>query len=427
MSETHIIDDKEILKEKVDSLFDFILFPIYKDNRVHPCRQEISALYILDTHCWYRFIIPINHSEKAGDITIFDIENIMRDKNIYVWDKKSFIHHTNKLNGLYDLQLITYYKGFTYSEPHLFQQYYHKWERFSNINTIIPLPRLFDEVNKWVEQNDICETFYQYRESTLEKSYPQYEKVIETFADIEKSGIYHKDNGLQYTQYNLFTTTGRPSNRFGGINYAALNKSDDTRTHYTSRYEGGKLFLYDYEAFHPTMISNYLKIERPEGISPHYWLGQQYFGKDELTDEELEESKKLTFYYLYGDMTEVKDIEFFSKVNEFIDTFEGKDHMITPILKRTIPTEGMNKTKMFNYFLQNLESEINFMKLRELNQYLREYKSKMVLYTYDSFLIDYSPHDPKSVLTDIKSILEKNQLKVSVKYGNDYKNMKDIS
>ena len=425
MSETHIIDDKDVFKDKVSSLFDFILFPIYSDNRVHPCRQEISAIYVLDTHCWYRFIVPINHSEKAGDITMFDFENAMRDKNIYVWDKKSFYHHTNKIDGLYDLQLVTYFQGHTYTEPQLFQQYYHKWERFSNINTIIPLPKLFDEVNKWVEQNDICETFYQYRESTLNKVYPKYEKVINTFADIERNGIYHKDNGIQYTQYNLFTTTGRPSNRFGGINYAALNKSDDTRTYYTSRHEGGKLYLYDYVAFHPTIISNYLKIERPEGISPHYWLGQQYFGKDVLTDDEYEESKKLTFYYLYGDMSEVKEIEFFSKTQQFIDTFENKENITTPIFKRNIPTKGMNKTKIFNYFLQNLESEINFIKLQKLNQYLREYKSKMVLYTYDSFLIDYHPSDPERVLTDIKSILEQNQFTVTMKVGDDYKNMKD--
>ena len=33
----------------------------------------------------------------------------------------------------------------------------------------------------------------------------------------------------RYTEYNLYTSTGRPSNKFGGVNFAALNKEDGSR------------------------------------------------------------------------------------------------------------------------------------------------------------------------------------------------------
>ena len=40
---------------------------------------------------------------------------------------------------------------------------------------------------------------------------------------------YRQQDGMFYSEYNLFTSTGRPSNRFGGINFAALNKKDGSR------------------------------------------------------------------------------------------------------------------------------------------------------------------------------------------------------
>ena len=52
---------------------------------------------------------------------------------------------------------------------------------------------------------------------------------------IESSGL-NSSKGLEYTQYNPYTSTGRPSNRYNGINYAALNKEDGTRDRFVSRF-----------------------------------------------------------------------------------------------------------------------------------------------------------------------------------------------
>jgi hypothetical protein len=259
------------------------------------------------------------------------------------------------------------------------------------------------------------------------KEYQNYESILKTLQQIESNGIYHKDNGLEYTQYNPYTTTGRPSNRFGGINYAAMNKSDDTREKYIPRYEGGKFYLYDYSAFHPTIISNYLKIDRPTDKSLHQWLGEQHFNKQELTPEEYEESKKLTFYYLYGDMTDVMNIPFYQKTSELIKSFEGKDKIITPVFKREILTEGMSKEKVFNYFLQSMETEINYVKMKQLNRILSGKQTKLILYTYDSFLIDYHPNEDINILKEIKKILEWGNFTVTISQGNNYKNMEYIS
>lgn len=425
MFHNKIIDTKEEFEYYISPLFNFILVPIYKDNRIHPCNQSISALVVIDTLDWYRYIIPIEHSEKIGDIDIDYFNESIEDKSVFVWDKKSFLNHTYK-KDLIDFQLMVYYNGDHVEEPSFFSHYYSKWNRFKNINTIIPIVKIFDEVGKWIDDNDIINIFNRNKFIILNKNYQKYEDVIHTFNLIEKNGILHKNNGVEYTQYNMFTTTGRPSNRFGGINYAGLNKSDDTRSNYINKHQGGTFYLYDYQAFHPTIISNYLKIERPTQKSIHYWLGQQYFNKQELTDEEYEESKRLTFYYLYGNISEVEHIDFFKKTSDFIKTFKGLDEITSPIFKRKIITKGLNEHKIFNYFLQCLESEINFIKLKKLNDYLLDKKSKMILYTYDSFLIDYHPDDSESIVLDIKKILEEHQFSVTIKSGNDYKNMNEV-
>ena len=69
----------------------------------------------------------------------------------------------------------------------------------------------------------------------------------ETNRKIEQNGLYTKD-GYEYTKYNIFTQTGRPANSNNGINYAALNKDDGTRTKYISRFADGYLAEFDYDA-----------------------------------------------------------------------------------------------------------------------------------------------------------------------------------
>ena len=52
-------------------------------------------------------------------------------------------------------------------------------------------------------------------------------------------------NGFVHTEYNLFTSTGRPSNRFGNINYAALKKDDGCRFgNVTSAQDGTLISLF---------------------------------------------------------------------------------------------------------------------------------------------------------------------------------------
>ncbi len=51
------------------------------------------------------------------------------------------------------------------------------------------------------------------------------------------TGIF-TESGIEWTEYHPYTLTSRPSNNFGGINYAALNKDDGSRDRFVSRFDG---------------------------------------------------------------------------------------------------------------------------------------------------------------------------------------------
>jgi hypothetical protein len=68
-----------------------------------------------------------------------------------------------------------------------------------------------------------------------------------------------------------------------------------------------------------------------------------------------------------------------------------------------------------------LETSRNVVILKKVLGFLRDKKTKAVLYTYDAILFDYSKEDGKEVLVELESLLsESNKFPVKMKYGKDY-------
>jgi hypothetical protein len=53
--------------------------------------------------------------------------------------------------------------------------------------------------------------------------------------------------------------------------------------------------------------------------------------------------------------------------------------------------------------------------------------SKMILYTYDAFLIDTHPIERENLLNDIREIMEKGDFPVKIEEGENYNNLEVIS
>jgi DNA polymerase I-like protein with 3'-5' exonuclease and polymerase domains len=168
--------------------------------------------------------------------------------------------------------------------------------------------------------------------------------------------------------------------------------------------------------------------EFPTGTTAHQHLANLY-GCD------IETAKKITFTYLYGGLDDnARGIEFFQKVDQYIkglyQRFVISGKLTTLLYKREIPfdrIEDANEQKVFNYLLQSLETEINYMKIGEVLEYLEGRMSKMILYTYDAFLIDTHPIERENILTDIKEIMEKGGFPVKIEEGENYNNLEVIS
>lgn len=224
---------------------------------------------------------------------------------------------------------------------------------------------------------------------------------------------------FEYCEYNLFTLTGRPSNHFNNVNYAALKKEDGNRKRFVSRFDKGFLIEIDLSGFHLYLIYTILGLDFPENVYDE--LGKFY--------PKNESPKEYTFKQIYGGIDkELQEIEPFKSTHELIQqTFIAyKTGNLKTFLfdKPMILEPGLNQTKVFNYMLQNLETEFNANLLQKLNEFLGFKTSKLILYTYDSFLIDYNMEDGNNVIRDLINIFK--DIPFKMKAGINYHELKLI-
>ena len=206
-------------------------------------------------------------------------------------------------------------------------------------------------------------------------------------------------------------------NKFKGVNYAALNQKNGCRKSFIPR--NSKFVEMDISAFHPSLSCRLVDYNFPT-VDIHSHL-QQLYGVS------YKESKELTFKQLYGGVfKQYKHLEFFSKIDIYVkelwNTFERDGEITCPIsnfVYKKNALENMNPQKLFNYLLQNLETSMNVRILCYIIQVLRGKKTKLILYTYDSFTFDWDEEETK-IIGDIENIFKKYKLNIKTKQGYDY-------
>ena len=426
---------QDIKKEEV-----VLVVPILTDHQLHPSINKISCIYVYSSN-EIEFIVPIHHTEQ---ITGFKerLNELLQLESIFVHDKKLWLQMGGN-NKVYDVKSLWWYTyNEAYDDNHYFTDAHHfYWRRHTNlqhVNTIVPL----------MKHVEMCQKIRKYAmpmiiNSKLSDSYKRFNMIyLKIFAGIESNGMQVNDSfkmrelitdGRVYSNYHYHTTTGRPSNAFRGFNFAAMNKQDGTRDAFCSRFENGALVEFDFDAYHVRLIARLIGYELPQG-SVHTYFGKFYFGTDTLTQEQYEQSKQITFRLLYGHIEkEFLKIPFFQEVNDFVYSLWNKwktnGCIETPILKRPMCKDSlsdMNQNKLFNYYLQSLETEFTANRLNQLSYLLKEYKTCIVLYTYDSVLFDVPIQEAKEILLKIKSCLEGGDFPVKCKVGNIYSKMNDI-
>ena len=409
----------EFLSEGNISIDKVYVHPIWESVSVHPHNDGLSLLYIYDIEGDRELLINLNNIDNHTTT----LEKFNFDFNeCYVYDNKSLLNHLSLDNSV-DASLIKYLQSnsqlkSTPTPTHTF--YERRFSSFKGVNNLIPISKHIETIR------DIRNEFLSYYDlgwdSDCVKKFENF--YIKSLHLVEQNGI-KTTNGMEWTQYHPFTTTSRPSNNFGGVNYAALNKDDGSRDRFISRFEGGKLVQFDYDAYHPRIIGKMVDEPIPMDVSGHQTLADMY-------GVPYNDSKAITFRQLYGGVqSEYLHIPLFSKVSHKIDKmwmeFNRRGYVTTPLGRKLSKSnlKDMNANKLFNYMLQATETELNMRILSKVMDFLKDKKSKMVLYTYDSYLLDIHSDDFNS-LQNLKILIEGNGFPTKIEIGDRYSEMESI-
>ena len=220
----------------------------------------------------------------------------------------------------------------------------------------------YTEVYKWVEEQGIL---------VDEKLFDKYFETPWKARSVRDSRVY--------SSYNLYNITSRPTNAFNSINFLAFNKENGSRTAFIPQNDA--FVEFDFDGYHIRLIANAMYTDIPQDQSIHEYLGRQYFNKEELTPEEYQEAKKITFRQMYnGVEEEYMHIEFFEDVYHTVramwTAYKNNGFLELPN-GRKLTQENANPQKLFNYYIQCLETVNNVKKLSKLKDYLKDIKKRV--------------------------------------------------
>ena len=411
----YIIETKEQLdylgKPEHDKCFVNVITT--NDNH-HPSLTKPCLVYYNDGEKGY--ILPIDHSE-AFKLDWETVKEFISSINtVYVLDKKFHLYFLPGHN-LIDINFYSYIDESQF-DTKVHTDFNREKYYIQELSTLIPIPKHYEKwekiynnikerglISKW----QVASTFLNYNFTNV-------------FHQIEKNGIgidprkfnkhfetTWKDNSIYgntvFTQYNLYNLTTRPSNAFNGVNYAALPKDGARESFEPNNY----MFVeFDYSAYHPRIIAKAIGYE---------FEGEPY---DEVP-------KEIMFQNLYGGIRdEYAWFPFFAKLTEWLDAqwqeFNDTNRLKLPcgtnIYK--VKIENPNKNKILSYLIQAYETYYNTLTLGRVLKLLDGKKTKIVLYTYDSILLDVAKEDVKTLLPLIKNELEADGFPTRMSVGENY-------
>jgi hypothetical protein len=410
-------------QSQIDSLkFEDAICLLLNQAESHYSVDPPLFLYLMDPKTKNTAVINLNHGDyfKWDDQTLPDLSSI----RLFSPNKKAILANNIKTKDIVDLNFLIYpkkHKLFSLN-GYITTGFYAHRNRYKSYE-IYPLSILIG----------MCKTIAIELFSLLESEIP-YIDDIKRFDNLYYNSLFkleanpiHYDSNIIYSDYNPYTITNRPTNSSFGINLSALSKKDRSRNKLKTSFLSGNLVQFDYSSFHVYLLAKMLKFDIPLNGDVYIELNRAY----KFSDADTRNQIKLDFFrYLYGNKKLENDLSnqieiFKSSLSRY---FELNGHLESFVLKRRIfygLDRNIQSNKLFNYFLQNTETEYNLLKILELNTALSNKKSSIILYTYDSFLLDI-PDDERDVIKTVKTILEQDNIPVNIQAGSNYGVLNDI-
>lgn len=431
----HIDSQHDLDKYKTEVSGKLILvIPLLENSRDHFIKNNIIAFYVLCDNKEY--IFPYKHPESV--FSEYSVEDVVSNTKCYFYNKLILDYHNVLTNNIYDLELVHYLNTTEPIETEGIdtEYFYHRlYSKYGKSNTLVSLANFVKYSRAVLGQANL----------TSEQGLQYYSDMQSTWHLIERNGLQVNDNFVPifgtpinlvnnkvYTKYNYYTATGRPSNRYGGINFAALPKQDDTRECFVSRYTDGKLVELDFKAYHPHIIAYLCDYNfGDENVYEH--LAKHYFDTATPTEEQITNAKEYTFNQIYGGINKkYLHIEFFAKTKAYTDLlweqYKEKGYIVSSISGRTLHSdyETSSNTQLFNYYIQMTETELNGAFLKKLFNDIDFNETLPILYTYDAVVFDCKKAYINKLIDKIFANTT-DKFPISVKVGDNYKEMKNYN
>ena len=281
------------------------------NDKFHPKLSTTSLIYYNNFSKGYIFVV--DHCE-GFNLDLSKIQDFINShQKVYLLDKKYHSYFLDIKNCI-DVQFININQAGKFDEfdcdTTLHRDYYIKHGVDKSINKFIPISKHYEKCE--------CLFFKVKNLLELETETEKEDDLISAYKCVEEKGIkidkslffqkyqpnapeYSISGDLIYGTYNLYNTTGRPTNAFNGINFLAIPKDKEFRECFLPKND--LLVEFDFDAYHLRLIAKLINFECSDE-SMHLTLGKLYFEKDELSEEEYKKSKEITFRQLYGGVEE---------------------------------------------------------------------------------------------------------------------------
>jgi hypothetical protein len=384
----------------------YIVEVIPKNFLYHPFDTNVHLIYVKNLDSNTETLLKENELSK----------DLFKGSEIFTFNKKSL------------LQLCPFFKLFPVNDVHFIEQnkftenyfefpiykfhYEQSYKYDKNINEYISSLKHLEYIQKKISlyENIVLNLDKSLLETDYFKFYNNH--LTNIFIDFEKNNINY-DNKLIKSNYNLYNQYSRPTNKSNGLNLSALSKENNIRERFQPIND---LYIeFDYKNYQLKILYDLLGIEYENNIYEN--LGKLYKIEDRT------KAKEKTLYYCFSEIYDnpYPKNKFFIKLFKIKNLLKNSDTFVSPISGKEILLK-QNSGDLAR-ILQIIETEQNVEIIKNINKLCETKKTKLMLYSYDAFLIDFSHNDGENFLDKIQKIIEVNGF-VTKKVGTNYKNLK---
>ena len=390
-----------------------VCIPITSNPNKHPSSVSIIGMYFLFTDGDEEYLNFTHPDEIDTDFRLNDIR--LHPKTI-VFNKKTLVY--NGFNSGIDLNSYLHYHISDHINPKEFypkgmETLANKFYKIEDLGHVIPLSKQLEWARKIARY-----VMRVYIDNPISQSCIDYcNDFISVFHEIERNDILVGDESKKQN-YMWYTATGRPSNAWDSFNFSAMSKKDGSRDKIRSRFNGGKIVQFDYDAFHIKLLAKILDYK----FEYHPY---EQIQNDLGMNIDYEQFKGKVFQNIYGTITpEFMNHTFFRSVQALIDELYERyqtDGVVKSWFYEKMFRDIQDATpnKVFNYVLQSLETEYNVRKIKSILPYLKNKQSVFMMYLYDAFIFDIHP-DEMELIDVLQSAFETDNMSVKIYVGDDF-------